>query len=77
MMTAIGTITPSRVLVFGAGVAGLQAIAIEKPLGAAVKATDVRPETKEQVESLGGRFVQVEGVRGVKIEGDSVMPKRH
>ena len=69
MMTAAGTITPSRVLVFGAGVAGLQAIATAKRLGAVVEATDVRPETKEQVESLGGRFVQVEGAEGVKVEG--------
>jgi H+-translocating NAD(P) transhydrogenase subunit alpha len=68
MMTAAGTITPSRVLVFGAGVAGLQAIATAKRLGAVVEATDVRAETKEQVESLGGRFLQVEG-EGVKVEG--------
>ncbi len=69
MMTAAGTITPSRVLVFGAGVAGLQAIATAKRLGAVVEATDVRPETKEQVESLGGRFLTVEGAEGVKVEG--------
>jgi NAD(P) transhydrogenase subunit alpha len=68
MMTAAGTITPCKVLVFGAGVAGLQAIATAKRLGAVVEATDVRPETKEQVESLGGRFLQVEG-EGVKTEG--------
>lgn len=69
MMTAAGTITPSRVLIFGAGVAGLQAIATAKRLGAVVEVTDVRPETKEQVESLGGKFLQVQGVEGVKIEG--------
>lgn len=69
LMTASGTITPSRVLIFGAGVAGLQAIATAKRLGAVVECTDVRPETKEQVESLGGRFLTVEGVEGVKIEG--------
>ncbi len=69
MMTAAGTITPSRVLVFGAGVAGLQAIATAKRLGAVVEATDVRAETKEQVESLGGRFLTVEGAEGVKVEG--------
>lgn len=69
MMTAAGTITPARVLVFGAGVAGLQAIATAKRLGAVVEVTDVRPETKEQVESLGGRFLQVEGAEGVKTEG--------
>ncbi|HEV7350992.1 Re/Si-specific NAD(P)(+) transhydrogenase subunit alpha [Telluribacter sp.] len=69
MMTAAGTITPARVLIFGVGVAGLQAIATAKRLGAVVEATDVRPETKEQVESLGGRFLQVEGAEGVKTEG--------
>lgn len=69
MMTAAGTITPSKVLIFGAGVAGLQAIATAKRLGAVVEVTDVRPETKEQVESLGGRFLQVEGVEQVKTEG--------
>jgi NAD(P) transhydrogenase subunit alpha len=62
LMTAAGTITPARVLVFGAGVAGLQAIGTAKRLGAVVEATDVRPETKEQVESLGGKFLQVTGV---------------
>lgn len=69
MMTAAGTITPAKVLIFGAGVAGLQAIATAKRLGAVVEVTDVRPETKEQVESLGGRFLSVEGVEGVKVEG--------
>ncbi len=59
MMTAAGTITPARVLIFGVGVAGLQAIATAKRLGAIVEATDVRPETKEQVESLGGKFIEV------------------
>lgn len=67
MMTAAGTITPARVLIFGAGVAGLQAVATAKRLGALVEVTDVRVETKEQVESLGGRFleVQAEGVETV------------
>lgn len=69
MMTASGTITPSKVLIFGAGVAGLQAIATAKRLGAIVEVSDVRPETKEQVESLGGRFLSVEGVEAVKMEG--------
>jgi NAD(P) transhydrogenase subunit alpha len=68
MMTAAGTITPSRVLIFGAGVAGLQAVATAKRLGAIVEVTDVRPETKEQVESLGGKFIEVK-VEGVKVEG--------
>jgi NAD(P) transhydrogenase subunit alpha len=62
LMTAAGTITPSRVLIMGVGVAGLQAIGTAKRLGAIVEATDVRPETKEQVESLGGKFLQVQGV---------------
>ncbi len=60
MMTAAGTIKPARVLVLGAGVAGLQAIATAKRLGAVVEAFDVRPVVKEQVESLGARFVVVE-----------------
>lgn len=68
MMTAAGTITPARVLIFGAGVAGLQAVATAKRLGAVVEVTDVRPETKEQVESLGGRFLEVKS-EGVQTEG--------
>jgi len=68
MMTAAGTITPAKVLIFGVGVAGLQAIATAKRLGAVVEATDVRPETKEQVESLGGKFIEVKGVE-VESEG--------
>ena len=60
MMTAAGTVAPARVMVMGAGVAGLQAIATAKRLGAIVSATDVRPAAKEQVESLGGTFVMVE-----------------
>ncbi len=62
LMTAAGTVTPAKVLIFGVGVAGLQAIATAKRLGAVVEATDVRPETKEQVESLGGKFIEVKGV---------------
>lgn len=60
MMTAAGTVAPAKVMVMGAGVAGLQAIATAKRLGAVVSATDVRPAAKEQVESLGGKFVMVE-----------------
>ena len=60
MMTAAGTIPPARVFVLGAGVAGLQAIATARRLGAIVSATDVRPAVKEQVESLGASFVMVE-----------------
>lgn len=60
MMTAAGTIAPARVFVVGAGVAGLQAIASSKRLGAVVEAYDVRPAVREQVESLGGKFVELE-----------------
>jgi len=60
LMTAAGTIPPAKVLILGAGVAGLQAIATAKRLGAQVEAFDVRPQVKEQVESLGARFVEVE-----------------
>lgn len=62
MMTPSGTIKPSRFVIIGVGVAGLQAIATAKRLGAIVEATDPRPETKEQAESLGAKFLQVEGV---------------
>ncbi len=62
LMTAAGTITPARVLVMGVGVAGLQAIGTAKRLGAIVEASDVRAETKQQVESLGGKFLEVTGV---------------
>jgi NAD(P) transhydrogenase subunit alpha len=67
LMTAAGTITPSKVLIFGVGVAGLQAIATAKRLGAIVEATDVRLECKEQTESLGAKFLMVED-DGVKVE---------
>ena len=60
MMTAAGRINPAKVMVLGVGVAGLQAIATAKRLGAVVSATDVRSATKEQVESLGGKFIMVE-----------------
>lgn len=60
MMTAAGTVSPAKVLVLGAGVAGLQAIATAKRLGAVVEAFDTRPAVKEQVESLGGRFIEFE-----------------
>jgi NAD(P) transhydrogenase subunit alpha len=68
MMTAAGTVAPARVLVLGAGVAGLQAIATAKRLGAIVSATDVRPVAKEQVESLGARFVMVESEETAQAE---------
>jgi len=60
MMTAAGTVAPAKVFVIGVGVAGLQAIATARRLGAVVTATDVRPATKEQVESLGAKFIAVE-----------------
>ena len=72
LMTAAGTIKPSKVLIFGAGVAGLQAIATAKRLGAIVEVTDIRAETKEQVESLGGKFIMVKGDDSIKIEGGYV-----
>jgi len=56
-MTAAGTLTPARVVVLGAGVAGLQAISTARKLGAVVEANDIRPAVKEQVESLGGKFI--------------------
>ncbi len=59
MTTAAGTITPARIFVIGAGVAGLQAIATARRLGAVVSAYDMRPASKEQVQSLGGRFVEL------------------
>ena len=69
MMTAAGTIPAAKVLVVGAGVAGLQAIATAKRMGAIVYATDVRIASKEQVESLGGKFLVVEGAENLETEG--------
>ena len=69
MMTAAGTIPAAKVLVVGAGVAGLQAIATAKRMGAIVFATDVRMASKEQVESLGGKFLSVEGSENLETEG--------
>ncbi len=68
MMTAAGTVAPAKVMVMGCGVAGLQAIATAKRLGAVVSATDVRAVAKEQVESLGGKFVMVESDEGGETE---------
>jgi len=72
MTTAAGTIRPARVVIFGAGVAGLQAIATAKRLGAIVEVSDIRPETKEQVESLGGKFIEVKTDESLKMEGGYV-----
>ncbi len=69
MMTAAGTVPAAKVLVVGAGVAGLQAIATAKRMGAIVFATDVRMASKEQVESLGGKFLTVEGAENLETEG--------
>ena len=69
MMTAAGTIPAAKVLVVGAGVAGLQAIATAKRMGAIVFATDVRMSSKEQVESLGGKFLVVEGSENLETSG--------
>jgi len=69
MMTAAGTISAAKVLIVGAGVAGLQAIATAKRMGAIVFATDVRLASKEQVESLGGKFLIVEGAENLETEG--------
>ena len=69
MMTAAGTVPAAKILVIGAGVAGLQAIATAKRLGAIVSATDVRAASKEQVESLGGKFLEVEGSKDMETSG--------
>jgi NAD(P) transhydrogenase subunit alpha len=69
MMTAAGTISAARVFVMGVGVAGLQAIATARRLGALVSATDVRAATKEQIESLGAKAIFVENVKGIEGEG--------
>tara|TARA_Y100000817_G_scaffold211937_1_gene166501 strand:+ start:252 stop:1340 length:1089 start_codon:yes stop_codon:yes gene_type:complete len=69
MMTAAGTVPAAKVLVVGAGVAGLQAIATAKRMGAIVFATDVRIASKEQVESLGGKFLTVEGAENLETKG--------
>ncbi|MBQ8346716.1 MAG: Re/Si-specific NAD(P)(+) transhydrogenase subunit alpha [Alphaproteobacteria bacterium] len=69
MMTAAGMISPAQVLVLGAGVAGLQAIATAKRLGAVVTAFDVRPAVKEQVESLGAKFLEIEQIKQTETTG--------
>ncbi len=72
MTTAAGTIKPSKVLIFGAGVAGLQAAATAKRLGAVVEVTDIRPETKEQIQSLGAKFIDLGKDKSIKTEGGYV-----
>ena len=69
MMTAAGTVPAAKILVVGAGVAGLQAIATAKRMGGIVFATDVRMASKEQVESLGGKFLTVEGSENLETKG--------
>lgn len=81
-MTAAGTIRPAKILILGAGVAGLQAIAIARKLGAVVEVFDVRSAVKEQVQSLGGKFVEVEGAKedaaagGYAVEQDEDFRKK-
>ena len=72
LMTSAGTIKPATVVIFGAGVAGLQAIATAKRLGANVWVSDIRPETKEQVASLGGKFIEVGELDNITTEGGYV-----
>lgn len=69
MMTAAGTIQPARVVIMGAGVAGLQALGTAKRLGAIVEVSDIRPAVKEEVESLGGRFIEVDSEEDMQDEG--------
>ena len=76
MMTAAGTVSAAKVFVMGVGVAGLQAIATARRLGAQVSATDVRSATKEQIQSLGAKPVFVENVKGIEGEGAAAMPAR-
>lgn len=72
LMTAAGTLKPAKVVIMGAGVAGLQAIATAKRLGAIVEVSDIRPETKEQVQSLGGKFIELKADESIKVEGGYV-----
>src|SRR3546814_600795 len=69
MMTAAGTVSAARVFIMGVGVAGLQAIATARRLGAQVSATDVRSATREQIQSLGAKPIFVENVKGIEGEG--------
>lgn len=69
MMTAAGTISPAKVLIMGAGVAGLQALGTAKRLGAVVEVSDIRPAVKEEVLSLGGKFIEVEGMEDMQDAG--------
>ena len=69
MMTAAGTISPARVVIMGAGVAGLQALGTAKRLGAVVEVSDIRAAVKEEVQSLGGKFIEVEGAEDMQDAG--------
>ena len=69
MMTAAGTISPAKVVIMGAGVAGLQALGTAKRLGAVVEVSDIRPEVKEEVQSLGGKYIEVETDESMQDEG--------
>ena len=77
VLTAAGTLTPAKVFVIGAGVAGLQAIATARRLGASVFATDVRPEVKEQIESVGARYVGIELKQSASAGGGYVFQRRN
>lgn len=72
LMTAAGTVAPARVLVLGAGVAGLQAVATARRIGAVVYASDIRPDVQEQIESLGGKFVEIKRDKKLKTKGGYV-----
>jgi NAD(P) transhydrogenase subunit alpha len=74
MMTAAGTLNPTKVVIMGAGVAGLQAIATAKRLGAQVESSDIRLAAKEQVESVGGKFIYVEGMEDLEDENGYALP---
>lgn len=69
MMTAAGTISPAKVVIMGAGVAGLQALGTAKRLGAVVEVSDIRPAVKEEVQSLGGKFIELETTENMQDEG--------
>ena len=77
MMTAAGTIPPAKVLILGVGVAGLQAIATARRLGARVEAFDIRPDTRQEVESLGAKFVEIPGLPHGQLKNADTETLRH
>ena len=74
MTTSAGTVRPAKVVIMGSGVAGLQAIATAKRIGAVVYASDVRKSAAEQIESVGGRFIEVDGMDDFDADGDGFVP---